>query len=63
MNFGQYLYRLPNFHLKRKRGDTSWMLNEVHPLHHPHEVHQQTHILAKTIVHYTTTMEKSQEPI
>lgn len=26
------------------------MLNEVHPLHHPHEVHQQTHVLAKTIV-------------
>jgi hypothetical protein len=43
------------------------MLNEVHPLHHPHEVHQQTHVLTnKTIVlqrHYTTTMKKSQEPI
>jgi hypothetical protein len=24
------------------------MLNEVHPSHHPHEVHQQTHVLAKT---------------
>lgn len=26
------------------------MLNEVHRSHHPHEVHQQTHVLAKTIV-------------